>query len=98
MAFIQTPWRKVAVDFAQSMTVRTTEDAVQYIPTAYDGNSITLNKRDKLTITRPEADHVVLQGALNGAPATIRLKKIDTSKMLLFSRGFHWINESPLNR
>ena len=93
-----TPWRKVAVDFAQSMTVRTTEDVVQSIPTAYDGNSITFNKRDKLTITRPDADHVVLQGALNGALATIRLKKIDTSKMALFSRGFHWINESPLNR
>jgi len=35
---------------------------------------------------------------LDGSPATIRLKKIDTGKMLIFSRGFHWINEAAFNR
>jgi hypothetical protein len=35
---------------------------------------------------------------VNGVAATIRLKRVDTSKAPLVSRGFHWINERPLNR
>lgn len=91
-------WRKIAVDFPQSMAVRTAQDTQQFIPTEYSGDTITLNKRDRLTITRPGPDGVILAGTLNGATATIRLKKIDTSKLLLLGRGFHWINEQPLNR
>lgn len=91
-------WRKVAVDFPQSMGVRTADDKAQFIPTEYSGNTVTLNKKDRLTFSRPDADHAVLEGTLNGAATTIRLKKIDTSKMQLVSRGFHWINEFPYNR
>jgi uncharacterized membrane protein YphA (DoxX/SURF4 family) len=91
-------WRKVAVDFPQQMAVRTTEDKVQFIPTEYADNTVTLNKKDKLTVSRPDPDHVVLEGTLNGAPSAIRLKKVDTSKMPIFGRGFHWINEYPFNR
>jgi len=91
-------WRKVAVDFPQGMTVRLADDKVMPMATEYAGDAVTINKKDTLTISRPDPDHVVLTGTLNGAPATVRLKKIDTSKMLLNSRGFHWINEFPMNR
>jgi uncharacterized membrane protein YphA (DoxX/SURF4 family) len=92
------PWHKLAVDFEQSMTVRAPDDKVQFLPTEYAGDAVTLNKKDKLAISRPDPEHVVLTGTLNGAPSTIHLKKIDTSKMLLLNRGFHWINEFPMNR
>jgi uncharacterized membrane protein YphA (DoxX/SURF4 family) len=92
------PWLKVAVDFEQGMSVRTQDYTPQAIPTEYAGDTVTLNKKDKLAMSRPDPDHVVLTGTLDGAPATIRLKKIDTSRMLLNSRGFHWINEFPMNR
>jgi uncharacterized membrane protein YphA (DoxX/SURF4 family) len=92
------PWRKVAVDFPQAMTLRLADDKVMPMTTEYAGDAVTLNKKDKLAISRPDPDHVVLTGTLNGAPATIRLKKIDTGKLLLNSRGFHWINEFPMNR
>ena len=32
------------------------------------------------------------------ADLAARLKRIDDSKFLLKSRGFHWINEFPFNR
>ena len=45
-----------------------------------------------------DAATLTLSGTLEGAPVEIRLKKIDTSKMPLLSRGFHWISERPYNR
>jgi hypothetical protein len=29
---------------------------------------------------------------------TARMRRIETEKMLLVTRGFHWINERPFNR
>jgi hypothetical protein len=93
-------WRKVAVDFQNGFTVRMTDDTTQFFQTDYDAarSTVTVNKKDALVWSRPDSDHVVLSGTLGGAPATIRLRKVDTGKFLLLGRGFHWINESPLNR
>jgi hypothetical protein len=57
-----------------------------------------LDTRDRLAWSRPDGDHLVLEGTLDGSAATLRLRKVDTSKFLRLSRGFHWINEMPLNR
>jgi hypothetical protein len=35
---------------------------------------------------------------MDGGPVSIELRQIDPAKFLLFSRGFHWINEYPFNR
>lgn len=91
-------WRKAAVSLPTAVSVRTIDDKVLSFEAHYDKDAVTLNKKDRLAWTRPDPDHVVLEGALDGAPATIRLRKVDTGKMLLLSRGFHWINEMPLNR
>lgn len=50
----------------------------------------------KFTWTDPS--HLLLQGAFDGAPLEVRLKKKDASDFPLMSRGFHWINEYPYNR
>ena len=91
-------WRKLYVSFAESMAVRTVDDKLLTFASQYSKGSVLLNKQDRLTWSRPDAGHVVLQGSLNGAPANIRLRKIDTNKFLLVNRGFHWINEMPFNR
>jgi hypothetical protein len=36
-----------------------------------------------------------LQGNINGNPVTLKLRRLDDSKMILTTRGFHWINEYP---
>jgi len=93
-------WRKVAVDFPNGMTVRMTDDTTQFFQTEYNAakSSVTLNKKDTLVWSRPDPDHVVLNGTLAGTPVILHLRRIDASKFLLVSRGFHWINESPLNK
>ena len=51
-----------------------------------------------LRYTRPEPDAVTLSGTVGGDALEVRLKKIDTSKMPLVTRGFHWVQEQPFNR
>lgn len=93
-------WRKVMVSFPTAIGVRTNEDKVLSFPAEYDRDHsvVTLNKQDRLEYSNPDTDHVELKGSLNNSPVTIRLRRIDTSKFLLLSRGFHWINEMPFNR
>lgn len=91
-------WHKVFVAFPTSFGVRMTDDKVRFFAAEYGNNTVTLNKRDHLTWTEPDKDHVSLDGEINGSKETIQLRRVDTSKFLLLNRGFHWINEMPLNR
>jgi hypothetical protein len=75
------------------MTVRTTDDTVLRFTTAWNGPRLILNKTDSWTWSQPDADHVVLEK--DGE--TVRLRKVDTAKLPLLSRGFHWINETAFN-
>ena len=102
-------WQKVIVSFPQGISVRTSDGKTLSLAAQYEAGAVTLTKRAgadmplqfaygvRFTWSRPDPDHVVLEGA-NGAAISIRLRKIDTSKFLLLSRGFHWINEVPMNR
>lgn len=91
-------WRKVIFDFPQVMGVRTTDDRMTSFPSQYAANILTVNHRDQLTWSRPDSTHLQLAGTWNGAPVTIRLRKIDTAQVPLVNRGFHWISEFPFNR
>jgi hypothetical protein len=51
-----------------------------------------------LTFVRRDADHFSLEGTIDKDAVSVDLERLDTSKMLLTSRGFHWINEAPFNR
>jgi hypothetical protein len=42
--------------------------------------------------------HLVLDGQMDGHPVQMRLALFDRNKLLLVNRGFHWIQEFPLNR
>ncbi len=91
-------WRKVVVAIPAGISVRTNDDKMLSFAAQYDKDTVTLDKKDRLRWSRPDPDHLVLTGTLEAQPATIRLRPIDTGKLLLLSRGFHWINEMPLNR
>lgn len=51
-----------------------------------------------LAYTQPDPWHATLEGELDGKAVRARLLKLDTSKYLLLTRGFHWIQEYPFNR
>lgn len=44
---------------------------------------------------RTGGQQLTLQGTINANPVTLKLHRSDDSKMILTSRGFHWINEHP---
>jgi uncharacterized membrane protein YphA (DoxX/SURF4 family) len=101
-----TRWKRLIVQSPASLSVRLMNDAPRPYSTEYDssGNRVTLfaatdkDKRYVFDYSRPDPDHVVLQGTLANDSLSVKLRKIDTSKFLLVSRGFHWINERPFNR
>src|SRR5262249_35639627 len=87
-------WRKVAIQFPGALTVRANDDSVLNYSTKYGDDTVTLNGKEILHWSRPDANHVLLEG--DGK--SIRLRQIDATKFLLLSRGFHWINETAFNR
>jgi hypothetical protein len=54
-------------------------------------------KRMALKYARPDADHLVLDGDVDGVPVSLRLPR-SPKEFLLTSRGFHWVQEEPLIR
>ncbi len=64
----------------------------------FEANTLLLKREEKsLKFTYlEEGDRLILDGELEGKAALLTLKK--KSDFLLINRGFHWINESPLNR
>lgn len=51
----------------------------------------------EFVFTMPETGVVHLEGMIDGKPTRVRMRKTEEG-MTLTSRGFHWINEFPLNR
>ncbi len=50
------------------------------------------------TFERPQPQLLDIQGNINGNEFRARLHRMDESKFLLTSRGFHWISEHPFFR
>ena len=85
----------------QGIGWRNSDDRVEGYPVKYDAakRSIALtNGKGELTWWLPDDSHLQVEGKLDGSPMFARLRRIDTSQMLLNSRGFHWISEYPFNR
>ncbi len=100
-----TRWRKVIAEFPGFVTVKMMDGSLRGYQAKYDAakNGVTLsapNDRRKYSLQygRPDAGHLTIEGTLAGDRVSMRLRKIDTSSFLLVNRGFHWINEVPLNR
>jgi hypothetical protein len=99
-------WKKVVVQYPEFFIVRMMNDSPKGYRAEYDAqkNTVALstwanqNSKSVLVYSLPDADHVVLQGALGADTVSIRLRKVDASKFLLVNRGFHWVNEQAFNR
>jgi uncharacterized membrane protein YphA (DoxX/SURF4 family) len=99
-------WRKVMVQFPGFFTVKAMDDSQRSYTSEYGKGSDTLTlfvngdktKRNEFKYSRPDADHVALEGTLAGDVLSLKMRRIDTSRFLLLNRGFHWINEMPFNR
>jgi uncharacterized membrane protein YphA (DoxX/SURF4 family) len=99
-------WRRLTVLYPQVLSVRWMDDSLhrywtQYVPAkhsvAFASFADRKLKQGTFTYTFPDKDHVVLQGTLLDDALIIKLRKLDPSKFLLVSRGFHWVSEMPFN-
>jgi hypothetical protein len=51
-----------------------------------------------ISFKQVEPDVLALDGTVDGKQIRGRFRRVDDSRFPLLSRGFHWINERPLNR
>lgn len=98
-------WRRIIFEYPQYTQIQCMDDVHGY-GSALDqkSGSVTLTDiRDKnwqarLSITRPAADQMTLDGTVAGKKAVLHLQRLDEKKFLLESRGFHWVQDYPINR
>ena len=101
-----TRWRKAVFQSKTLLMVKLMDDSVQRYLMEYDaakpGVMLTPvgrpNDRSALSWSRPDADHLVLEGKLLSDALVVKMRRVDESKFLLVNRGFHWINEFSFNR
>ncbi|MGC9950918.1 MAG: hypothetical protein ABSF64_31520 [Bryobacteraceae bacterium] len=96
-------WHQMIVEFSTGLSIRDAANRKTYFQTAYDEPHHTIKltsgqKKGDFTYSQPDAQHLVLRGSLGGNPIVAEFHRLDASKFLLTSRGFHWINEDPFNR
>lgn len=97
-------WHRVIIDPAGLLTVRTNSgDAVRFRATFEEPKHLKLQSRRTrqtadLNYEQQDDKGLVLRGSLGHDPVVVQLHRFDASHFLLTTRGFHWINEDPLNR
>ena len=99
-------WRRVVVQNPAAMAFWRMDDSFVSYPAKYDisGKSIALTKQaDKtwsarLTFDQPSPEVLVLDGEMDGHKVHMDTRLFDHKKLMLLSRGFSWVQESPFNR
>lgn len=100
-------WVLVGISDTGSMAAKTASG--RYTRFRYsispDSKTLSLSLRDtdpantpSFSLSEPTPGTLILSGTINQRPASLTLTLDPTFKPLLTSRGFHWINEFPLNR
>jgi hypothetical protein len=98
-------WRRVIFDRPVRMAIQAMSDSRRrfLFKQAPKSNVLTLTKVEDpkwqatLSYTQTAAGLVAMEGTFDGRKIRATLRRADTSDFLLVSRGFHWINEYPLN-
>ncbi len=99
-------WRRLVFAFPGAATAQRMDDSfVQFKAElgAHD-RRLALTKRDDakwtaaFLVDRPSRDRLVLEGDVDHRRARLELRRVDETRMLLPSRGFHWVQEFPFNR
>ncbi|MGO9515646.1 MAG: hypothetical protein ACLPND_01240, partial [Candidatus Korobacteraceae bacterium] len=99
-------WQRLIVEEGGLVAVQPMNGPLSYFRLRLDqpGKEFVLSKpsdwkwRTEFAYENPQPDQLILRGQLDGQPVTAILRRIDESRFLLLNRGFHWVNESALNR
>lgn len=99
-------WTRVGINDAGMASILRADGSGRRVNLTFDDDSNTavLTPRDDpkhpipLHVETPGPDLLRLEGIFEGAPIQVLLRKQPDPDHLLIHRGFHWINEYPLNR
>ena len=99
-------WRRLVFDSPQFMTVQNMDDSLHRYGVSIDTKGKTLqmssptdkNWSASFSFAEPAPSQLVLDGTMDGKKVHAQLELLDRSKLLLVSRGFHFISERPFNR
>ncbi len=97
-------WRKVSFgsDYSLSpMSIILMDNSMDtYNSAKYDADKHTISiytengsKKNVMSYSRPEADHLIIEGPFREDRIFVKLKKIDHTKFNLLNTGFHWVND-----
>jgi hypothetical protein len=99
-------WHKMVISNKDRATVRMVSDSVRGFDFKVDPKLKTIRMSPKgdtlqkfrLTYLQPSKEQLIIKGRSKHDSLYIKFHSIDRNRYLLVSRGFHWINEFPLNR
>ncbi len=98
-----TRWRRVAVSNSRWFAMLMDDTRRAYWLADYDAGAgkLTLGsdeeKKEVLSLTRPDEGHLLLEGTLGEDRLVVRLRKIDMESFGLVNRGFRWVSEEPFH-
>jgi len=100
-----TRWRRAIFDYPDRMAFQRLDDS--FAPYGASVNlperTLALTKKDdknwraSFTFQRPAGDQLILDGRMDNHQVHMELQLTDRNSFLLVSRGFHWIQEGPLD-
>ena len=99
-------WGRIIFDYPTLATIETVNDDWKHYRLKLDPEKSTIDlSRDAnpkrsahFAYDRKTPDAMVFDGAIDGRPVHVELKREDETKFLLVSRGFHWRQDYPFNR
>ncbi len=99
-------WRRAIFDFPQLATLQRMDDSFAFYRASINPADKTLvltkaadkNWKANLTFQRPVQDRLIVDGRMQDHQVHLELQLTDRNNFLLVRRGFHWIQEFPLNR
>jgi hypothetical protein len=99
-------WHRVVFDVPSRVVFqRMDESNVSYRAAINPGDkTVALTKRGapdfkaNFAFQRLSPDQLILDGEMGGHKIRMQLGRMDEKKLLLMSRGFHWVQETPFNR
>ena len=98
-------WRRVFFQSPASMTFQLMDETFLPFQAKVDTAAGTIavaagsnGPASALTFHRPDAEHLILEGMLQGRQLRMETRRFDPAKFPLLNRGFNWIQERPFNR
>lgn len=97
-------WKRAIFDYPTNVAFQRMDDSLAHYGAAIKDQTLALTKNDdknwkaNFIIKRGPADHLELDGSMDGHQEHMVLKLKDRNKFMIVSRGFHWVSEVPFNR